>query len=167
MQGVVTHRAEQAIRTRQGRIGQGNNLGRREGPAGQGRQEEQVRFAGECRAAGKAVTVVHGRAGRQGSARQVCKAFQVGHGKKAWHAGQGRQARAGQAVKAGRAVQAGQGTQGRQAGRPGKQSMQAGQGLHAGQAEQAKQACHQGNGRAGILGIAVWPGRQRRLGRAG
>ena len=35
---MVTHRAEQAIRTRQGRTGQGNRLGRREGHAEQGRQ---------------------------------------------------------------------------------------------------------------------------------
>ena len=33
--GRETHRAEQAIRTRQGRTGQGNRLGRREEQAGQ------------------------------------------------------------------------------------------------------------------------------------
>ena len=125
-----------------------------------------MRLAGECRAAGKAVTVGHGRAGKQGIALQEFKPFQVGQGKKAWHAGQGRHAIAGQAEQAGRAVQAGEGRQGRQADQASSPCRQGKTCMKARQRRRSKPV-RQGREGQTFQARAVWPGRQGRVGRAG
>ena len=123
-------------------------------------------MAGECRAAGKVVTVGHGRAGRQGIELQECKAFQVGQGNKAWHTWQGRHAIAGQAEQAGRAVQAGEGRQGKQADQASSPFRQGKTCMKARQSRRSKPVSQCREGQT-FQARAVWPGRQGRVGRAG
>ena len=87
-----------------------------------------MRLAVECRAASKAVTVGHGRAGRQGIALQKCKAFQVGRARRL-----GTQGKADMQLQGRLNRQAGQCRQGK-AGRAGRQTRQA---VHAGKARHA------------------------------